>query len=279
MMTFVNINKNTSSEKNIKKGEILCTILGCGGSKGVPQIGCTCDNCTSSCNIDKRTCSSILIESDTTTVLIDTSPDIRYQAINNNITGLDAVLYTHMHYDHTAGIGHLEQFKCRYEKMPIFMDAYTAHALVEMFGYLFHNTSQIHSSTLESHVFWGSFTIGNITVTPFLQQHGSSYHSCGFRFGDFVYSTDINGFDEHARFTLKGTKIWVLDCLRYYFSQGHNSLEDILRWNYIFNPDQIILTHMEHTLASRELRKLLPSNIVPGYDGMQIRFPISKIIN
>ena len=249
------------------------TILGCGSSDGVPQIGCKCTVCKSTNPKNNRTRASILLEVDNFKILIDAGPDIRSQALREGITTIDAVLFTHAHFDHIGGIGDLRamMYNRGSKAIPIFADSETNKAIISTFGYAFNTKSALYPGILESHVFYGEFSLlgPNIAVKPFKQKHGK-YFSYGFRIGDFAYSTDVNAFDEEAYMSLEGVKVWIIDCLKYYTSPTHFSLDDTSREIYRINPTEAIITHMCHDIDYELLSRTLPSNIRLSYDGMKI---------
>jgi phosphoribosyl 1,2-cyclic phosphate phosphodiesterase len=152
-----------------------------------------------------------------------------------------------------------------------FTDNETNKAIKNTFGYAFNTTSPLYPGILESNVFSGEFSLlgPNITVKPFKQKHGK-YFSYGFRIGDFAYSTDVNSFDEEAYVVLEGVKVWIIDCLKYYTSPTHFSLDDTICEIYKVNPVEAIITHMCHDIDYDLLSSTLPSNIRLSYDGMKI---------
>lgn len=258
---------------------IKCTILGCGGSNGVPQIACECNVCLSEEPKNKRTRPSILLEfnneeyNDTVTLLIDTTPDIREQALRNKIKKIDAILYTHSHFDHVSGIGDLRLLIKKDTVIPTYMDPKTEKVMVNKFSYLFKKLTEYYPSLLYSVKFEDNeeFKFKNIHIKAFIQGHGESF-SYGFRFGDMAYSTDVNMLSERALDTLKGVKFWIIDCIRYDPSPTHAHLSLALDWISKINPELAILTSMSHEIDYNEIQKLLPKNVIPGYDGMNFMF-------
>lgn len=250
-----------------------CTILGCGGSGGVPQINCHCVVCTSDNPKNKRLRCSILIESETTTILIDTSPDLRQQALQNHITSIDAVLYTHAHSDHIVGVDDVRFLSHHDTPIDAFMEQHVAQAMEQKFPHIFKQLSKWYKPRLTSKVFDiadGMFMVGDIAVLPLNQIHGG-ITSCGFRCNDIAYSTDCNALPESAFKVLAGVKIWIVDCLRYHCAPTHSNLEKTLGWIARIKPDLAILTHMDHNIEYEELITLLPAGVVPAYDGMKVR--------
>ena len=250
---------------------MICTILGCGGSNGVPEIGCKCHVCSSTDPKNKRLRSSIHIESSTTSILVDTSPDLRQQALTNDITKVDAILYTHPHGDHCHGIDDIKHFCYKNQPIEAFTDEYTAEKLTTIFPYMFKQLTPWHPARIKMNTIKSPFAIGDIQVRSFHQSHGN-IKSLGFRFGELGYSTDFDHLDENAIEALKGIKIWIIDCLRYQSSPTHSHLEKSLNFIERVKPELAILTHMSHSIEYNEINAMLPKNIVAGFDGMKIKF-------
>ena len=190
-------------------------FLGSGTSSGVPMIGCDCNVCTSTDKKDNRLRSSILVRSSKTTLVVDTGPDFRYQMLRKKVRHLDAVIFTHPHKDHLAGLDDIRAFNFFTRKaMDIYADSLTEEALRRDFYYAFSDTKypgipelDLHTITLEP------FTVGDIPVTPILVWH-LKMPVMGFRFGDFTYITDANRIDESEKEKIRGSKILVLNALR-----------------------------------------------------------------
>lgn len=251
-----------------------CTILGCGGSRGVPEVACSCCVCHSADVRDVRMRSSIFLESDKTKILVDTSPDLHQQLIINNIRDIDYVLYTHAHFDHVAGVDDVKPIlKLHGKKMiPAWMHGFTHDAILRRLNYAFDDSNKGYKPFLAAQVFGEeSFMCGDIKVQPIVQNHGA-INSSGFRFGDFAYSTDVHSIDERQLLLLDGVKVWVVGCLRYFCAETHFGLESVVRYMERVKPEIVILTHMGHNMGYSELCSLLPPNIRPAYDGMVIKF-------
>lgn len=248
-----------------------CVILGCGGSNGVPQIGCDCYVCTSTNPLNKRTRVSILVETQTTRVLVDLSPDLRMQALSNNISYVDAVLITHDHSDHVAGIDDIKLLSSAQRPITAYMDQTTYNSLNQRYEYIFKQFNPLYPPRLVPNIIkqYDCFKIGDIRVFSFLQKH-DYIDSLGFRFNDLVYSTDVNEIPEESYSYLKGVKHWVLDLQRYHWVPSHAFIEKVLNWVARVNPENVYLTHMSHGVEYEEIKRLMPSNIVPAHDGMII---------
>ncbi len=249
------------------------TILGCGPSAGVPHVGGKISDNPK----NNRLRASIHIEGKRSHLLIDTSPDLRQQALANNITKIDAVLYTHAHADHLHGIDDIKSFNyLKQGQIDAFGDAKTMEEITSRFTYCFkppkpefgwfrpslraHNIEMLHE-----------FEFGEFKILPFMQNHGS-VHSVGYRInnggGILVYSTDVKTFPPESHVALRNADIWIIDCLRRETAPTHSHLEQTLEWIAEFKPKQAYLTHMGAHLDYNELLRELPQNIQPCYDGM-----------
>jgi phosphoribosyl 1,2-cyclic phosphate phosphodiesterase len=246
------------------------TILGCGGSMGVPAIGGDWGACDPSNPKNYRTRSSIIVEKDSFRILVDTTPDLREQLLKVNIGTVDAVLYTHAHADHVNGIDDLRVI-CKNIGKPldIYANKQTLSELQTSFSYAFKqpNGDTVYKPTLIPHEVNEPFKLGGINITPFDQDHGFST-TLGFRFNDTAYSTDVVNLDETALSILKGIKVWVVDCTQIEHHNTHAYLEKTINWIDIVKPERAILTHMNQSMDYAALKELLPSHVEPGYDGL-----------
>lgn len=250
------------------------TILGCGASAGVPLIGCECAVCQSPNPKNTRTRVSLLVESETTRILIDTSPDLRQQALRAQIKTVDAIILTHFHADHVHGIDDIRSFNFhRNDVIPLYSDAETLARMQHSFSYVFREPPKdkhwfrpaVVPRAIEA---YQPFTIGDITLTPFWQDHGY-VPSLGFRIGDFAYSTDVKDFPEESEEYLRNLICWIVDCLtdqRPMPTHAHLPLS--LKWIEKYQPQRSILTHMSHELDYDWLTQNLPQAVEPAYDGM-----------
>lgn len=250
------------------------TILGCGASGGVPLIGCQCAVCTSDDPRNRRTRSSILVEAEGKRVLIDTSPDLRQQALRHGIATVDAILYTHDHADHTHGIDDARSFNFHLKgSLPVYGTAETLEGITRRFDYAFGAPAGPDGvwfkPSLEPQVIgeYDSFSIGSMQIQSFLQCHGKG-KSLGYRIGNFAYSTDVHNFPDESLQALEKLDVWVVDCLRYAEAPTHAHLEKTLGWIERLKPRLSILTHMAHELDYLTLCRTLPDGVVPAYDGM-----------
>ncbi|MCB9055533.1 MAG: MBL fold metallo-hydrolase [Chitinophagales bacterium] len=249
------------------------TFLGTGTSSGVPMIGCTCPVCTSTDKKDNRLRSSIMIESAKTTLVVDTGPDFRYQMLRQKVNKLDAVLFTHPHKDHLAGLDDIRAFNF-FQKKPIdiYADSLTEEAIRRDFYYAFSDTKMpgvpeldLYTITLES------FVIGDIPVTPILVWH-LKMPVLGFRFGKFTYITDANRIDDNEKEKIKGSDVLVLNALRKQKHISHFNLEEAIQLVKELKVPQGYFTHISHQLGKHaDIENELPEGIDLAYDGLELK--------
>jgi phosphoribosyl 1,2-cyclic phosphate phosphodiesterase len=268
-------------------GRLEFTILGSGSSGGVPRADGdwgVCDPADPR-NLRSRCCALVrrkAYDGDETTVLVDTSPDLRLQTASAGVKRLDAVLYTHDHADQVNGIDDLRAFflKSR-RRTPCFMDARTRQNLMRRFGYIFEGEGG-YPAICDPHdlpPYGAAFDVdgpsGAIPVQTFDQDHGD-IRSVGYIFGDIAYSSDVVGLPEASFEALKGIRIWVLDALRYRAHPTHASVEMALAWIERVRPERAILTNLHIDLDYAELASRLPPGVEPAYDGMVIESDIYR---
>ena len=203
------------------------TFLGTGTSTGIPMIACNCAVCTSSDKKDKRLRSSIMVETEKTRFVIDTTPDFRYQMLRENVKYLDAVLFTHPHKDHIAGLDDVRAFNFFQEQpMQVYANQMTIDALMREFAYAFADKKYPGVPSLDLNtIVLDSFTIGDIQVTPIEVWH-MKMPVFGFRFGDFTYITDANRIENDEKEKIKGSKVLVVNALRKEKHISHYNLEE-----------------------------------------------------
>jgi phosphoribosyl 1,2-cyclic phosphate phosphodiesterase len=257
------------------------TILGCGSSGGVPRPALGWGDCDPNNPKNRRRRTSLLVEQRApqtegiTRLLVDTSPDLREQLIDAGVDWLDGVLYTHEHADHTHGIDDLRALFIKWRRLvDVYFDVHTATVLRARFGYCFQSPpgSEYPPILCEHFLSAGQpVTVegkgGAITALPVLQAHGDM-PSLGFRFGNVGYSCDLSDLPPASTAALTGLDVWIVDALRYRPHPSHFSLADALRWIERLKPQRAILTNLHADLDYDVLRKELPSNIEPAYDGM-----------
>lgn len=248
------------------------TFLGTGTSSGVPMIGCDCEVCTSTNKKDKRLRSSILVQSPTTTLVVDTGPDFRYQMLRIGLKHLDAVVFTHPHKDHIAGLDDIRAFNFFSKKpMEIYADSLTEEALRRDFYYAFADFKYPGVPEMKmNEIDLNPFVAGDIPVTPILVWH-LKMPVLGFRFGDFTYITDANRIDEVEREKIKGSKYIVLNALRKKTHISHFNLEEAVQMVKELNVPNAYFTHISHQLGKHDdINAELPPGIELAYDGLVV---------
>ncbi|MAI02689.1 MAG: MBL fold metallo-hydrolase [Rickettsiales bacterium TMED254] len=252
---------------------MIVTVLGSGSSGGVPLIGNYWGDCNPKNKKNNRTRVSISIElKNKKNILIDTSPDLRVQAINNKLKSIDAVLWTHAHADHANGIDDLRQFLwTKKEELPVYGSKDTINSLKKRFDYVFSKTNNYFQPPLNINVIKeGEFKLLGTTASAFNQIHGSEI-TYGYRINNFAYSTDVKEFPKSSEEYLQNLDLWIVDCVRYEPHYSHSHLEQTLAWIKRYKPKKAILTHLGAWLDYDKLKKLCPSNVFPGYDGLKIK--------
>jgi len=254
------------------------TILGCGGSGGVPLANGTPGGYWGDCNPasprNRRRRCSILIEAQGRAILLDTSPDLRSQLLDNGVKRIDAVLFTHLHADHLHGLDELRAMSTRMgSSIPAFVPARDHRELIERFSYAFsssHQGSKLYPAIYDDRpIDDGIFDLLGLTAVAFPQNHGSVL-STGFRIGKIGYSTDAKSLDEAAFKALEGVDLWIVDCLRLRPHSTHSHFEQTLQWIEKVKPKRAILTHLNHTVDYEVLRDLCPSGVEPAFDGLVV---------
>lgn len=257
---------------NVSQEHMRITFLGTGTSNGIPVIGCTCQVCSSLDPRDKRTRSSALVESDGRTLLIDTSPELRLQARANDVSTVDAVLYTHAHADHVAGFDDLRSFNfINQSPLDVHADALTSALIRDRFSYAFENPFPFYGGKpdLNLHVFDGPFMAAGIEVIPFQVGHGR-WTVTGFRFGPLVYLTDAKVVPPSAIDAMRGAEILVINALRDRPHPVHLSIPEAIEVIEEVRPRCAYLTHLSHDVGHAELSARLPENVEVAYDGLLV---------
>lgn len=251
---------------------LTITVLGSGTSHGVPMIACQCAVCTSGDPRDKRSRPSIVVQYDGTTMLIDTGPELRLQCIANDIQRVDAVLYTHHHVDHIAGLDDLRRFNwVQQQVIPCYGQAETLDRLRRMFAYAFDPCNNYPSATprLSLHVVDGPFEIGGRVITPIPVSHGP-LPILGFRIGAFAYCTDVSDIPPSSEAMLANLDVLMLDALRRRPHPTHFNLEQAVDCARRIAARQTYFTHIAHELAHGQTNRSLPSGMALAYDGQVI---------
>ncbi len=249
------------------------TLLGTGTSQGVPVIGCDCRVCRSADKKDKRLRSSVLIEHAGTTVVIDTGPDFRYQMLRAGVKSLDAVLLTHEHYDHVAGLDDIRAFnRISRRPMDVFAEKRVLKRVEQELDYAvgdrkFPGLPSINMIEINGH---DNFKVNDLEFMPLRTMH-HKLPVLGFRTGDFAYITDTNHIPQDTVKKLRGVKVLVLNALRIQPHISHFNLAEAIEAARMINPGRTYFTHMSHQIGLHaEVSKSLPAGMEPGFDGLEI---------
>ena len=269
------------------------TVLGSGTSMGVPTIGCDCAVCTSADPHDRRTRPSIMVQWEdrypttatagasgpsTHTVLIDTTPDFREQAIREQIRKIDAVLYTHGHADHILGLDDVRPLSYPRitggGKIPLYASEKTSHVLRNVFRYIFEaNYKYGGLAQVELQPLNGSVELFGATFTPIVVLHGDVPIE-GFRFGGAAYLTDFSSIPEESLGQLEGLDILFLDALRHHPHPTHSTVENSLKIVDRLKPKRTYFTHISHDLPHEATNALLPEDVRLSHDGLKLEFEL-----
>ncbi|WP_209331955.1 MBL fold metallo-hydrolase [Lunatimonas salinarum] len=248
------------------------TFLGTGTSQGVPVIGCDCGVCRSLDFRDKRLRSSIHLDVKGQSIVIDTGPDFRAQMLRESVHRLDAVIYTHEHKDHTAGMDDIRPFNFKQQgDIPIFGTAKVINQLKAEFSYVFAEKKYpgvpgvaVHEITNEP------FDVQGVQFIPVEVRH-HRIPVFGYRVQDFVYITDANQIAPSEIDKIRGCRVLVLNALQIPPHISHFNLEEALRMVEVIKPERTYFTHISHRLGTvGEVEKMLPSHVSLAYDGLQI---------
>ncbi len=237
------------------------TILGSGASYGIPSISRGYGDCDPTTPENNRTRCGLLVQTEQTTVLFDTGPEIRLQLVRAGIKRIDAVVYTHSHQDHMAGAGDLVSL-LKDKPLPVYISGYHQDKFKGLVPYLL-NPNGLKIQTIEE---YKPFKINELEIVPILQNHGQDW-SMGFKIGQFAYSTDVLTMEQKGFDLLRGIKTWVLGVTTREPSNKHVCLPEALKWIDDIHPERVYLTHMGTRMDYNTLCNELPSHVRPGYDG------------
>ncbi|MCK6617540.1 MAG: MBL fold metallo-hydrolase [Cyclobacteriaceae bacterium] len=248
------------------------TFLGTGTSQGVPVIGCTCEVCSSVDFRDKRLRSSVHIQTENLSLVIDTGPDFRQQMLRENIQRVDAILMTHAHRDHTAGLDDVRAYNFKQNiTMPVYGMHETLSQIQSDFAYIFgpDNYPGLPRITLLP-ITSQPFSINNVEIIPLPVLH-LKLPVLGFRIGSFAYITDANYIPEETLEKLRGIKHLVLNALQREPHISHFNLAEAIDMVKTINPEKAWFTHISHKLGTqRTIEKELPEGIALAWDGLQL---------
>tara|TARA_A100000164_G_scaffold158337_1_gene140362 strand:- start:401 stop:1165 length:765 start_codon:yes stop_codon:yes gene_type:complete len=245
------------------------TILGCGSSLGVPRIDGFFGSCDPNNIKNYRSRCSALLTINKKNILFDTSPDLKSQLLNNKINNIDYVFYTHSHADQTHGINELRVFFLKNKKkIPTYADTNTKKYLLKSFNYCF-NDSYDYPATLKLKNLKNKNIINkNIDVQGVLVKHGSIESVAYIINSKCAYAPDVNKIYNKDLQKFKNLDYFVVDCLRYKYHPSHFNLENVLDLVKIIQPKKTILTNLHNDIDYLKIKKILPRNIIPAYDGM-----------
>ncbi|MFN3800526.1 MBL fold metallo-hydrolase [Belliella pelovolcani] len=249
------------------------TFLGTGTSQGVPVIGCNCPVCASLDFRDKRLRSSIHVEIAGKSLVIDTGPDFRAQMLREQISRLDAVIFTHEHKDHTAGLDDIRPFNFMQKKdMPVFATTKVLNQIKREFAYIFEEVKypgvpQVKAETISKDEV---FEIEGISIHPIEVMH-YRLPVLGFRIGDFTYITDAKTIAPRELEKIKGSKVLVLNALQSSHHISHFTLDEAIEMVHLIQPEKAYFTHISHKLGTHaDVERKLPDHIRLAFDGLKI---------
>lgn len=255
---------------------MIVTVLGCGTSTGVPIIGCKCGVCRSKDPRDQRLRASILVTHQKTQFLIDTSTDLRQQALRARLQRVDAVLLTHPHSDHIGGLDELRTFNfVQQARIPVYGNEWSERELIQRYAYIFNPNPNgkgggiplLDFERLEAGI---ARTILGVEILPLKFFHGDD-PVLGFRLGSFAYVTDISEVPQETENHLEGLDILILDCVRLKKHGTHLNLEEALGIVSRFKPKKTYLTHLGHDFKYSLWTRKLPKGVFLAYDGQKIK--------
>ena len=253
---------------------MIITFLGTGTSQGVPALACDCEVCTSADARDKRLRSSILLEGEGKVIVIDSGPDFRYQMLRAKVKHLDAIVFTHEHKDHIAGLDDIRGFNYK-QKGPVevYADLNVQKALKREFFYIFEEFKYPGMPQLNLHTINkdDKFNIGGISFAPIEVMH-YILPVLGFRINDFTYITDAKTIADKEKEKINGTKILVINALQKQNHISHFTLEEAITFAQEIGAEKTYFTHISHRLGKyMDIKKELPAGIELAYDGLQLQ--------
>ena len=248
-------------------------FLGTGTSQGIPVIGSNHPVCLSKDFKDKRLRVSVWIHDEIYSIVIDCGPDFRQQMLVSNCSKVDAILFTHEHADHTAGIDDIRPFNFKQGEIPIYAHQRVLGNLKTRFDYVFETENKYPGAPSVKAIEVvndQNFFIGNFKIIPINAMHGN-LQVFGYRINEFAYLTDVKTIELEAIEKLKNLKVLVINALREESHHSHFSLQDALEFVTLVQPEKVYLTHISHVLGfHEEVQKKLPENVFLAYDNLEI---------
>ena len=250
-------------------------ILGCGSSMGVPRPDGNFGNCNPNNKKNIRTRCSAVIQGKSLNIIIDTSPDMRQQLINNKITNIDKVLFSHMHADQTHGINDLRSFFINSRKqVNVYADNDTSKLLKKSFSYCFKSYSREYPATLKLNKLKKNSFIKhrnkNLRFKSIIVKHGAVNSNCFMIDKKLAYITDVSNIYKKDFSHFKNLKYLIIDCLWYNYHPSHFNLEQSLYFIKLFKPKKAILSNLSAVLDYNKLKRAIPKNVIPAHDGLTI---------
>lgn len=269
-----------TAERHVHTPSLTVTLLGTGTSTGVPVLGCTCPVCTSEDPRDTRTRCACYVRIGPMGLLIDTGPDFRHQALREGIDRVDAVCYTHHHFDHIVGLDDLRPFFFQnHRRMPCYTHPDTAAVLRRNYDYIFGRKPYPGTGNVEIEIVTGPFEVPSraddaapVPVDPILLYHGDT-PVYGYRIGRFAYLTDVNTIPEPSYAGLENIDVLVLDALRPDPHRTHFSFDEAVAAARRIGARQTYFVHMTHAVRHAEANGRLPEGVQLGYDGLTFDVP------
>ena len=253
--------------------EVELLFLGTGTSAGIPMIGCHCAVCSSSDPRNSRSRPSVVISYGDTRVLVDTTPELRLQCVQNRIDMIDAVVYTHAHADHVMGLDDVRRYNAMKQgPLDVWADKPTHEALSLFFGYAFREpdpAQRVFRPHLIRRYIEAPFEINGVTWTPIRLYHGEM-PVLGFRVGHLAYCTDVSRIPEESFDLLEDLDVLVLDALQHRKHATHFSLEEAMAASARIKAKRTLFTHIAHAMDHEETNRLLPANMQLAYDGQRV---------